>query len=139
MMQSKLESLDAYRVESAKCACVWLLKEIQGITHCLEGTRNVFISLDDAWCSYYGYHQGAHQTLHEYLKEYQSLVQVLEHYSAAIGSEGPYLDQVKDKVKAASKTHMTDSDKVIGCSKATVHRYGFHETCRQASLRRSME
>jgi hypothetical protein len=110
MMQSKLESLDAYSVESAKCACVWLLKEIQGITHRFEGTRNVFISLDDAWCSYYGYHQGAHQTLHEYLKEYQSLVQVLEHYGAAIGSEGPYLEQVKDKVKAASKTHMTDSD-----------------------------
>jgi hypothetical protein len=110
MMQSKLESLDAYSVESAKCACVWLLKEIQGITHRFEGTRNVFISLDDAWCSYYGYHQGAHQTLHEYLKEYQSLVQVLEHYGAAIGSEGPYLEQVKDKVKAESKTHMTDSD-----------------------------
>jgi hypothetical protein len=108
MMQSKLESLDAY---SAKCACVWLLqKEIQGITHRFEGTRNVFISLDDAWCSYYGYHQGTHQRLHEYLKEYQSLVQVLEHYGAAIGSEVPYLEQVKDKVKAASKTHMTDSD-----------------------------
>jgi hypothetical protein len=71
----------------------------------------VFISLDDAWCSYYGYHQGTHQTLHEYLKEYQSLVQVLEHNGATIGSEGPYLEQVKGKVKAASKTHMmTDSD-----------------------------
>jgi hypothetical protein len=71
MMQSKLELLDAYSVESTKRACiVWLLKEIQGITHRFEGTRNVSISLDDVWSSYYGYHQGTHQTLHEYLKEY---------------------------------------------------------------------
>jgi hypothetical protein len=79
MMQSKLESLDEYKAWSTDCDCVWLLKEIQGITYRFEGTRNIFISLDDAWCDYYSYHQGAQQSLHEYLKEYQSLVQVLEH------------------------------------------------------------
>jgi hypothetical protein len=34
------------------------------------------------------------------LKDYQSLVQVLEHYGAAIGSEGPYLDSVRERVSA---------------------------------------
>jgi hypothetical protein len=100
MMQSKLESLDDYDDKSTDCDCVWLLKEIQGITHKFEGTRNVFISLDDAWCHYYAYHQGPNQSLHEYLKEYQSLVQVLEHYGAAIGADGPYLASVKEKLKA---------------------------------------
>jgi hypothetical protein len=52
MMQSKLESLDDFDTKSDACNCVWLLQEIQGITHRFEGTRNVFISLDDAWSSY---------------------------------------------------------------------------------------
>jgi hypothetical protein len=34
------------------------------------------------------------------LKDYQSLVQVLEHYGAAIGSEDPYLDSVRERVRA---------------------------------------
>ena len=67
MMQSKLESLDEYAERSIDCDCVWLLQEIQGITHRFEGTRNVFISLDDAWESFYTYRQGPHQSLHEYL------------------------------------------------------------------------
>ena len=100
MMQSKLESLDHYSTKSIQCDCIWLLKEIQGITHRFEGTRNIFISLDDAWCNYYSYQQGPNQSLHEYLKDYQSLVQVLEHYGAAIGSEGPYLDSVRERVSA---------------------------------------
>ena len=53
MMQSKLVSLDDYSTKSNECDCIWLLKEIQGITHRFEGTRNVFTSLDDAWCNYY--------------------------------------------------------------------------------------
>jgi hypothetical protein len=99
MMQSKLESLNEYEAQSTDCDCVWLLKEIQGITRRFEGTRNVFISLDDVWCNYYSYHQGAQPSLYEYLKEYQSLVQVLEHYGAAIGAEGPYIGSVKDELR----------------------------------------
>jgi len=33
MMQSKLESLDDYSHRHTACDCVWLLQEIQGITH----------------------------------------------------------------------------------------------------------
>jgi hypothetical protein len=32
IMQSKLESLDKYEARSTDCNCLWLLKEIQGIT-----------------------------------------------------------------------------------------------------------
>jgi hypothetical protein len=49
MMQSKLKSLDNFETKRDACDCSWILKEIQGITHRFEGTRNVFISLDDAW------------------------------------------------------------------------------------------
>jgi hypothetical protein len=108
MVQSKVESFDEFEAKSGDCDCVWLLKEIQGITHRFEGTRNVFISLDDAWSSYYSYRQGNKQTLHDYLKEYQGLVQVLEHYGSALGAEGPYQDAVKDDVMA--ETGPTDEE-----------------------------
>jgi hypothetical protein len=90
MMQSKLESLDSFSDKSEACDCIWLLKEIQGITHKFEGTRNVFISLHDAWSNYYSYKQQSDQSLHAYLKDFQSLVQVLEHYGAAFGAEEPF-------------------------------------------------
>jgi hypothetical protein len=98
MMQSKLESLDEYSERSTDCDCIWLLQEIQGITHQFEGTRHVYISLDDAWENLYTYRQGAHQSLHEYLKEWQSLVQVLEHYGASIGADRPCLASVKARL-----------------------------------------
>jgi hypothetical protein len=96
MMQSKVESLNGYNAKSTDCDCVWLLKEIQGVTHQFEGTRCGFISLDDAWENFYSYRQGAHQSLHNYLKEWQSLVQVLDHYGAVIGADGPYLAAIRE-------------------------------------------
>jgi hypothetical protein len=107
MMRSKLESLDNYETSSDNCDCIWLLKEIQGITYRFKGTRNVFISLDDAWSGYYNYRQGPSQSLHEYLKEVQGLVQVLEHYGAALGGDGPYQDSVKDQVTKESPSGLT--------------------------------
>jgi hypothetical protein len=98
-MQSKLESLDDYTAKSDTCDCSWILKEIQGITHRFEGTRNVFISLDGPWTNYYIYRQGNQQTVHEYLKDYQGLVQVLEHCGAALGAEAPYQDALKAQIK----------------------------------------
>jgi hypothetical protein len=103
MMQSKLESLDHYKKKSETCDCAWLLKEIQGITHRFEGTRNVFISLDDAWTNYYTYQQGAHQDLHDYLKDFQSLVQVLEHYGAEIGADQPRIKSAKKALREKLK------------------------------------
>jgi hypothetical protein len=108
MMQSKVESLDALERKSTSCDCIWLLREIQGITHRFEGTRNLFISLDDAWSNYYGCRQGHKQTLHEYLKDFQGLVQVLEHYGAALGAEGPYQDSVKAQVRKDNPGLTTD-------------------------------
>jgi hypothetical protein len=103
MMQSKLKSLDDFETRKSKtCHCVWLLTEIQGITHHFEGTRNVFISLDNAWSNYYGHRQTPGLTLHKHLMDFQGLVQVLEHYGAALGAEGLYQDSVKDKVMAAA-------------------------------------
>jgi hypothetical protein len=110
LMQSKLESLDQHETKSKECNCIWLLKEIQGITHHFEGTRNVFISLDDAWTSYYTYQQGGNQSLHEYLKDYQSLVQVLEHHGAAIGAEGPYIEAVKNQIKETAPRRLTEEE-----------------------------
>ena len=97
-MQSMLESLDHFDTKSEDCDRIWILKEIQGITHKFEGTLNVFILLADAWSSYYGCRQSQMQTLQEHLEEFQSLVQVLEHYGAALGADGPYQESIKKQV-----------------------------------------
>jgi hypothetical protein len=99
MMKSKLESLEEFELKDTERDCIWLLKEIQGITHQFEGTRQVFLSLREAYANHYNCRQEPNQTLHDYLKVYQSTVQVLEHYGAVIGAEGPYLEPVKEKVK----------------------------------------
>jgi hypothetical protein len=128
MMQSKLESLDGYSIKSTDCDCVWLLKEIQGITHRFEGTLNVFISLHDAWGNYYSYHQGAQQSLHEYLKDFQLRVQVLEHYGAAIGADGPYLVLVKEKLKNTLPSTVSEEElykKALTASKLQTVAVGF--------------
>jgi hypothetical protein len=44
------------------------------------------------------------------LKDYQSLVQVLEHYGAAIGAEGPYLESVKKSVKMKAPDNITEEE-----------------------------
>jgi hypothetical protein len=110
MMQSKIESLADFDVKSDSCNCIWIIKEIQGITHRFEGARHVFISLHDAWTGYYTCKQGHQQTLHEYLKDFQGLVQVLEHYGAALGADGPYQESIKAQVVAAAPTGLSTEE-----------------------------
>jgi hypothetical protein len=100
LMQSKLESIADYDLKSVDCDCCWLLKETQGITHCFEGKRNVFISLDNAWSDCYSFRQGRNKDPHEHLKEQQALVQVLDRHGAAIGSAGPHVASVIASVTA---------------------------------------
>ena len=47
-MKNKLQSLANYDIKSDACDCVWILKEIKAITLRFEGTRYIFLSLDDA-------------------------------------------------------------------------------------------
>ena len=77
-MKDKLESLAQYEERSEENDCAWLLIEIKGITLNFEGTRYVFLSIDDAKTAYYGYVQPKHQSLYEYLKHFQSLIEVIK-------------------------------------------------------------
>lgn len=108
IMQSKIESLDGFKTKSRKCNSIWLLKEIQAITHRFEGTQYVFISLNDAWSAYYAFKQGTHQTLHDCLKQFQLLVQVLERYGAAIRAGKPHQQYVQDAIKQSATKDLTE-------------------------------
>jgi hypothetical protein len=99
MMRSKVESMDHYREKNLKCDCIWLLKAIQAITHRFEGKREFYMSIHAAYNNYYAYRQGGDRPLHEYLKDYQSLIQVLEHYGAKLGAEGPDIASITSKIK----------------------------------------
>jgi hypothetical protein len=135
MMQSKIESLDNFASKSTACDWVWLLKEIQGITHHFEGSRNVFISLDEAWSNYYRYRQGQ-QTLHGYLKAFQAL-SVLEHYGTALGTEGPYQEAVLATVKAHNPD-LTPAQYQVK-AKTEIHGHWFFEEGRPEAIWRTLE
>jgi len=91
-MKAKLSSLDDFETKSHKSDCVWILKEIKGITYCFEGQRYTYLSLDNARTSYYAYTQGAEDSISSYLEHFRSLVEVLEHYGGAIGEDPGLLD-----------------------------------------------
>ena len=97
-MKSKIESLDEYEERNETCDCAWLLTAIKGITHKFEGTRYVFLSLDDARTNFYSYKQKKSETLHEYLRHFSSLIEVLEHYGAKMGSDDVFIDNVANLV-----------------------------------------
>jgi hypothetical protein len=136
MIQSKVEPLDNYKSRSNGCDCIWLLEEIQGITHQFEGTRNVFISLDNARSNYYAYKQSNDQTLHAYLKDYQSLVQVLEHYGVVMGSVGPYVDSVKEAVRSLALPGTSGTELLKRAIVAAKHKSIADSSLKRADRRR---
>jgi hypothetical protein len=91
-MKAKLTSLDDFETNSHESDCVWILKEIKGITYRFEGQRYIYLSLDDARTTYYAYTQGAEDSISSYLEHFRSLVEVLEHYGGAIGEDPGLLD-----------------------------------------------
>ena len=46
--------------------CVWILKEIKGITYRFEGQCYIYLSLNNARTSYYAYTQGAEDSISSY-------------------------------------------------------------------------
>ena len=85
-------SLDDFETKSHESDCVWILKEIKGITYRFEGQRYIYLSLDNARTTYYAYTQGAEDSISSYLEHFRSLVKVLEHYGVAIGKDPGLLD-----------------------------------------------
>jgi len=89
---AKITSLDDFEAKRHESDCVWILKEIKGITYRFEGQRYIYLSLDNARTSYYTYTQGAEDSISSYLEHFRSLVEVLEHYGDAIGEDPGLLD-----------------------------------------------
>jgi hypothetical protein len=66
-MKAKLTSLDDFETKSHDSDCIWILKEIKGITYGFEGQEYIFLSLDDARTNYYAYTRGPDDTIALYL------------------------------------------------------------------------
>jgi hypothetical protein len=52
-MRNRLRALDDYELRCATYDCVWILKEIKGVTHQFDTNRNLFLSLLDARVAYF--------------------------------------------------------------------------------------
>jgi hypothetical protein len=83
-MSNKLYALDEYESKCSANDCVWILKEIKGVTHQFDNKRNMFLSLLDAHTAYYNCRQTQHQSNAEYLAIFTGNVQVLEYYKANV-------------------------------------------------------
>lgn len=90
-MKAKLKSLDHFDERNRACDCVWILKQIKGITFRFEGQRFAYLSLDDARTSYYAYKQTPDESLAEYLDHFRSRVDVLEHFGGQLGEDPKFL------------------------------------------------
>ena len=62
-MKTKLTSFNDFKTND----CIWILKEIKGITYGFEGQPYIFLSLDNARTNYYAYTQGPDDTIAIYL------------------------------------------------------------------------
>jgi len=110
-MKARLTSLDNFETNETKSHesdCVWILKEIKGITYPFEGQRYIYPSLDNARTTYYAYTQGAKDSISSYLELFCSLVKVLKHYGGAIGEDPGSLDATaavlaNDKIPSVSR------------------------------------
>jgi hypothetical protein len=94
-MRNKLRALDDFVSENQKNNCIWLLKEIKGVTHKFDTKRHVVMSLLDARVAFYNCHQTQNQTNADYLATFQSNVQVLEYYKATVGENYIHADASK--------------------------------------------
>eukprot|EP00979_Chaetoceros_neogracilis_P007263 scaffold1521_cov271-Chaetoceros_neogracile.AAC.71 len=95
-MQSKLQSLDEYAERKTACdCCSWIVKEIKGITHKFEGTRYVFLSINEAKTNFYTNKQKNTEILTEYLECFKALVEVLEYYKASIGEDEAFIKEAE--------------------------------------------
>ena len=57
------------------------------------------MSLDDARTNFYSYKQKKSETQHEYLRHFSSLIDVLEHYGAKVGSDDVFIHNVDKLVE----------------------------------------
>lgn len=100
-MQRDMTSLDDFEDKHRASECMWILKEIKGITYRFEGQRNILISLDDARTTFHNIRQGADETISDYHEHFRTLVEVLEHYGGTIGESADLIPTIRsfDPVK----------------------------------------
>ena len=107
MMQTKLKALPEYDAKAKEKDCVWLLKEIKGIMNHFDGSKYIYVSLDDATEEYYRYRQGHSQPLDSYYKTFKAHVEVLEHYGANVGGDTAFLKDVESSMTTSRPTNLT--------------------------------
>ena len=107
MMQTKLKALPEYDTKAKEKDCVWLLKEIKGIMNHFDGSKYIYVSLDDATEEYYRYRQGNSQPLDSYYKTFKAHVEVLEHYRANVGGDTAFLKDVESSMTISRPTNLT--------------------------------
>jgi len=111
--KAKLTSLDAFETKSHESDCIWILKEIKGITYRFEVQRYIYLSLDDARTSYYAYTQGAKDSISSYLEHFRSLVKVWNTMAAPLAKTQvywmllPLSRPTQTTQQSASRLHVT--------------------------------
>jgi hypothetical protein len=103
-MRTKIRALDDFPTQNPINNCIWLLREIKGVTHQFDTKRNVFLSLLDARIVYYTCKQGPNQSNADYLEIFSANVEVLEYYKASVGESYLLIDDVNGTRTVAQRT-----------------------------------
>jgi hypothetical protein len=106
-MRNKIRALDDYDTESLKNNCIWLLKEINGVAHQFDTSRNTYLSLIDARAEFYNLRQGASQSNASYLAVFTSNVQVLDYYKASFSESYLLVDDKFGTLSVEDRTKST--------------------------------
>ena len=53
---------------------------IRGIEYKFERQKNIYLTLDNAKCAFYTYHQAADESNAAYMSKFKNTVEVIEHY-----------------------------------------------------------
>ena len=114
-MQSRVQASKEFKKNHEISNCLWLLKEIKGITFQFEVSRNIFVAIDVAKENVYAYRQKSHQSLADYYKEFCSMVDVLEHYGGRFGDDDALTAKVMEELRIDSEVEKKkfEADSII--------------------------
>jgi hypothetical protein len=110
-MRTKIRALNAFTVQNRDNNCIWLLKEIKGVTHQFDTKRNIVLTLHDARVAYYNCKQTTNQSNAEYLDLFRSNIDVLKYYKVTVGESYLFVDDL-----SGSRTELERAKIARGCT-----------------------
>jgi hypothetical protein len=119
-MQVKIKSADSYNTMDHNSNSLELIKVIKGAAYKFESQQNIYLTLDNAKCTFYAYqHQVADETNAAYMSKFKNTIEVIERFGGSVGDDKALM---LDKLKSAGQNDKTATDKEKATAAETAKR-----------------